>query len=119
MGANKRFRAFEPAVVMLVPPSLDEWLPHSRLTRLTRFIADIVETQLERACMDVVAFRRLSAQQAPVFRSIARFRKRHPSSLANVFLQAPEPVVLPQWCRSSKSRWTARRCARMPSGGRP
>src|SRR5660397_151576 len=25
-GVNKRFRSFEPDAVMLVPPSLDEWL---------------------------------------------------------------------------------------------
>jgi transposase len=127
-GVNKRFRAFEPAAVMLVPPSLDEWLPQNHLSR---FIADVVETQLdltkfyasyakskgqppyaprlmvrvllygycvgvrssrelERVCVDVVAFRWLAAQQAPDFRSIARFRKRHLSSLGNVFLQAFE-----------------------------
>lgn len=127
-GVNKRFRAFEPAAVMLVPPSLDEWLPQNHLSR---FIADIVESQLdlkkfyasyakskgqppydprlmvrvllygycvgvrssrelERVCVDVVAFRWLAAQQAPDFRSIARFRKRHLSSLGNVFLQALE-----------------------------
>ncbi|WP_241975472.1 MULTISPECIES: IS1182 family transposase [unclassified Cryobacterium] len=127
-GANKRFRAFEPAAVMLVPPSLDEWLPQNHLSG---FIADIVETQLdlskfyasyaklkgqppydprlmmrvllygycvgvrssrelERVCVDVVAFRWLAAQQAPDFRSIARFRKRHLASLGNVFLQALE-----------------------------
>jgi transposase len=126
-GVNKRFRAFEPAAVMLVPPSLDDWLPQAHLSR---FIADIVESldlskfyasyaktkgqppydprlmvrvllygycvgvrssrELERVCVDVVAFRRLAAQQAPDFRSIARFRKRHLSALGNVFLQALE-----------------------------
>ncbi|TFD35105.1 DDE transposase [Cryobacterium sp. TMT1-19] len=40
--------------------------------------------------MDVVAFRWLAAQQAPDFRLIARFRKRHLSSLGNVVLQALE-----------------------------
>jgi len=127
-GVNNRFRVFHPAAVMLVPPSLDEWLPQNHLSR---FIADIVETQLdlqkfyasyaktkahppydprlmvrvllygycvgvrssrelEHVCVDVVAFRWLAAQQAPVFRSIARFRKRHLSALGNVFLQALE-----------------------------
>jgi len=127
-GANKRFRAFEPNAVMLVPPSLDEWLPE---THLSRFIADVVETELdlsrfyasyaktkgqppydprlmvrvllygycvgvrssrelERACVDVVAFRWLAGQQAPDFRSIGRFRKRHLAALGNVFLQALE-----------------------------
>ncbi|WP_420827198.1 transposase [Cryobacterium roopkundense] len=41
---NKRFRAFEPNAVMLVPPDLGEWLPQNHLSR---FIADIVETQLD------------------------------------------------------------------------
>ena len=127
-SVTKRVRGFEPAAVMLVPPSLDEWLPQNHLSR---FIADIVETQLdlkkfyasyvkskgqppydprlmarvllygycvgvfssrelERVCVDVVAFRWLAAQQAPNFRSIARFRKRPLSSLGNVFLQALE-----------------------------
>ncbi|TFC23445.1 hypothetical protein E3O51_00930 [Cryobacterium sp. MDB2-10] len=43
-GVNKRFRALKPAAVMLVPPSLDEWLPQNHLSR---FIADIAETQLD------------------------------------------------------------------------
>ena len=42
-GVNKRFRAIEPDAVMLVPPSLDEWL---RQNHLSRFVADVVETQL-------------------------------------------------------------------------
>jgi transposase len=127
-GIHKRFRAFEPDAVMLVPPSLDEWLPENHLSR---FIAELVETsldldrfyssyrkvkgqppydprlmvrvllygycvgvrssrELERACVDVVAFRWLSAQQTPDFRSIGRFRKRHLAALGNVFLQALE-----------------------------
>ena len=40
-GVNKRFRAFEPHAVMLVPPSFDEWLPQ---THLSRFIADLEAT---------------------------------------------------------------------------
>jgi hypothetical protein len=40
--------------------------------------------------VDVVAFRWLSAQQTPDFRSIGRFRKRHLAALGNVFLQALE-----------------------------
>ncbi len=127
-GVNKRFRAFEPDAVMLVPPSLDEWLPEGHLARfiaelvdheldLTRFYASHQKAkgqppydprlmlrivlygyctgvrssrQVERACTDVVAFRWLSAQQSPDFRSIARFRERHLAALANVFLQALE-----------------------------
>ncbi len=127
-GIHKRFRPFEPDAVMLVPPSLDEWLPQNHLAR---FIAEIVETsldldrfyssyrkvkgqppydprlmvrvllygycvgvrssrELERACVDVVAFRWLCAQQTPDFRSIGRFRRRHLAALGNVFLQALE-----------------------------
>jgi transposase len=127
-GVNKRFRAFEPDAVMLVPPSLDEWLPQNHLARfiadlvaeeldLSRFYGSYAKTkgqppydprlmvrvllygycvgirssrELERACVDVVAFRWLAGQQAPDFRSIGRFRKRHLAALGNVFLQALE-----------------------------
>ena len=34
-GVTKRSRAFEPAAVMLVPPSLDEWLPQNHPSRST------------------------------------------------------------------------------------
>ncbi|GAC1378570.1 MAG: hypothetical protein NVS2B15_08730 [Pseudarthrobacter sp.] len=43
-GVNKRFRAFEPGAVMLVPPSLDEWLPQNHLSR---FVADLVAEELD------------------------------------------------------------------------
>lgn len=127
-GIHKRFRSFDPDAVMMVPPSLDEWLPE---VHLARFVADLVESELdlsrfyaaygkakgqppydprlmvrvllygycvgvrssrelERACVDVVAFRWLAGQQAPDFRSIGRFRKRHLAALGNVFLQALE-----------------------------
>ena len=127
-GVNKRFKSFEPDAVMLVPPSLDEWLPGTHLARfiadlvgqeldLSRFYASYAKTkgqppydprlmvrvllygycvgvrssrELERACVDVVAFRWLAGQQAPDFRSIGRFRQRHLAALGNVFLQALE-----------------------------
>lgn len=127
-GVKKRFKAFEPDAVMLVPPSLDEWLPGNHLARfiadlvaeeldLSRFYASYGKTkgqppydprlmvrvllygycvgvrssrELERACVDVVAFRWLAGQQAPDFRSIGRFRQRHLAALGNVFLQALE-----------------------------
>lgn len=38
--------------------------------------------------MDDVAFRFLIADQAPEFRSIARFRRRHLDALADLFLQS-------------------------------
>ena len=40
---------------------------------------------IERACVDVVAFRWLAANQAPDFRSIARFRRRHLVALRELF----------------------------------
>lgn len=43
-GAKKRFKAFEPNAVMLVPPSLDEWLPANHLAR---FIAELVDHELD------------------------------------------------------------------------
>lgn len=45
-GVKKRFREFAPDVVMLVPPSLDEWLPGNHLAR---FIAELVDTELDLA----------------------------------------------------------------------
>ncbi|GAA5228009.1 hypothetical protein GCM10025778_25420 [Paeniglutamicibacter antarcticus] len=43
-GVKKRFKAFEPDAVMLVPPSLDEWLPTNHLAR---FIAELVDGELD------------------------------------------------------------------------
>ncbi len=43
-GVNKRFKPFEPDAVMLVPPSLDEWLPEGHLAR---FIGELVDTELD------------------------------------------------------------------------
>ncbi|MFF4836247.1 IS1182 family transposase [Streptomyces sp. NPDC001315] len=125
-GADKTFRAFDPHQVLLLPPSLDEWLPEDHLAR---FVADLVDDVLdlgpvlaaytekrgyppydprlmvrlliygyttgvrsaraiERKCADDVAFRFLAADQAPDFRSIARFRRRHLDALADLFTQS-------------------------------
>ncbi|OIV39524.1 IS1182 family transposase [Mangrovactinospora gilvigrisea] len=122
---DKRFRAFDPHQVLL-PPSLDDWLPEGHLAR---FVADLVDEVLdlspvladytekrgyppydprlmvrlliygyttgvrssraiERRCVDDVAFRFLAADQAPDFRSIARFRRRHLDALAGLFTQS-------------------------------
>src|SRR3954452_2379931 len=43
---------------------------------------------IERTCADDVAFRFLAADQAPDFRSIARFRRRHLDALAGLFTQS-------------------------------
>jgi transposase len=125
-AVDKRFRAFDPYQVLLLPPSLDEWLPEDHLAR---FVADLVDNVLglspvqadytekrgfppydprlmarlliygytngvrssraiERKCVDDAAFRFLSADQAPDYRSIARFRRRHLTAPADLFLQS-------------------------------
>lgn len=123
---KKTFRVFVPDQMMLLPPSLDEWLPQDHLAR---FVAELVDEVLdlapilatytekrgfppydprlmvrlliygyttgvrssraiERKCVDDVAFRFLAAGQAPDFRSIARFRRRHLDALSDLFLQS-------------------------------
>ncbi|MBT2607186.1 IS1182 family transposase [Streptomyces sp. ISL-87] len=125
-AVDKRFRAFDPHQVLLLPPSLDDWLPEGHLAR---FVADLVDDVLdlgpvladytekrgyppydprlmvrlliygyttgirssraiERKCADDVAFRFLAADQAPDFRSISRFRRRHLDALADLFTQS-------------------------------
>ena len=125
---DKTFRPFTPDQMLLVPPSLDEWLPQEHLARfiadlvdehldLSRFYADYQQgrggppfdprlmvrvlllgyttgvrssRKLEAACWDVVAFRWLAGGQAPAYRAIAKFRKRHLSALGHLFVQALE-----------------------------
>ena len=123
---DKTFRPYNPDQVLLLPPSLDDWLPAEHLAR---FVAELVDEHLdlsriraaytegrgappfdprlmvrlliygyttgvrssraiERRCVDDVPFRWLACGQAPDYRSIARFRKRHLSALAQLFLQA-------------------------------
>jgi transposase len=43
---------------------------------------------IERKCIDDVAFRYLAADQAPDFRSISRFRRRHLDALADLLMQS-------------------------------
>ncbi|WP_344382955.1 IS1182 family transposase [Georgenia ruanii] len=43
-GADKTFRAFDPDQVLLLPPSLDDWLPADHLAR---FVADLVDEHLD------------------------------------------------------------------------
>jgi transposase len=126
LSGGKTFRRFDTEQVLLMPPSLDEWLDEEHLAR---FIADLVDECLdlsgiyssyserrggppydprlmlrillfgyctgvrssraiEKACHEMVPFRWLSANSAPDFRAVARFRKRHLSALAALFLQA-------------------------------
>lgn len=123
---DKTFRPFNADQVLLLPPSLDDWLPAEHLAR---FVAELVDEHLdlsriraaytegrgappfdprlmvrlliygyttgvrssraiEKRCIDDVPFRWLACGAAPDYRSIARFRKRHLSALAQLFLQA-------------------------------
>ncbi|WUK17255.1 hypothetical protein OG871_04815 [Kitasatospora sp. NBC_00374] len=41
---DKRFGAFDPHQVLLLPPSLDDWLPHDHQAR---FVADLVDEVLD------------------------------------------------------------------------
>lgn len=43
-AVNKRFRAFDPYQVLLLPPSLDDWLPEGHQAR---FVADLVDHVLD------------------------------------------------------------------------
>ncbi len=123
---EKTFRPYDPHQLLLMPPSLDEWLPENHLAR---FVSELVDETLdlrpvyaaytegrgyppfdprmmvklliygystgrrssrgiEKRCMDDVAFRYLAGGEAPDYRSIARFRRRHLTALAGFFLQA-------------------------------
>ncbi|WSD96674.1 IS1182 family transposase [Streptomyces sp. NBC_01474] len=43
-AVDKRFRAFDPHQALLLPPSLDDWLPEGHLAR---FVADLVDDVLD------------------------------------------------------------------------
>lgn len=43
-AVDKTFRAFDPHQVLLLPPSLDDWLPEDHLAR---FVADLVDEVLD------------------------------------------------------------------------
>lgn len=120
----KTFRAYEPDQILLLPPSLRDWLAKDHLIY---FLSDVVDTldlsaiyetyteergyppyhpllmvkvllygyargifssrKLARACEEDVAFRVLSADNRPDFRTISEFRRRHLKALADLFLQ--------------------------------
>lgn len=48
-GVVKTFRAFDPDQVLLLPPSLDDWLPEGHLAR---FVADLVDEHLDLSAID-------------------------------------------------------------------
>lgn len=122
---GKVFRSYDQSQLLLMPPSLDEWLPGEHLAR---FVDELVESHLdlstfyaahrslrgappfdprmmlkvvlygyvtkvrssrriERACTEDVAFRWLTANTVPDYRSVARFRQRHLEALSQLFSQ--------------------------------
>jgi hypothetical protein len=44
VGGVKTFRRFDPDQILLMPPSLDEWLPDGHLAR---FVAELVGEALD------------------------------------------------------------------------
>ena len=118
----KTFRPYEPDQLLLMPPSLADWVPEDHLAR---FVSDVVDTldltaiedtyseergyppyhprmmvkvllygystgvyssrNIARQLSDSVAFRFLAAGNAPDFRTISEFRKRHGAALAGLF----------------------------------
>jgi len=124
-GVAKTFRHYDPNQALLLPPSLDDWLPEGHEAR---FIAEVVDEaldlsmvyasyenasgappydprmmlklllycystgvtssrEMERRCHTDVAARFLSANAAPDYRSISRFRRRHLVALDDLFVQ--------------------------------
>jgi transposase len=120
----KTFRPFDRDQMLLMPPSLQDWIAEDHLAR---FIADVVETldlgaieqvyteergyppydprmmtsvllyayctgtyssrKIAAGLADSVAFRFLAAGNAPDFRTISEFRRRHGPALAELFTQ--------------------------------
>ncbi len=122
---SKAFRPYEPDQIILMPASMQEWLPSDHLAY---FISDVVDhldlsaimerytgeergyppyhpammvkvllyaycigvassRKIERHLWEDIAFRVLSANNTPDFRTISDFRKDHLKALAGLFLQ--------------------------------
>lgn len=130
---SKRYKEYQPDQMMLLPPSLGEWLPEGHLAR---FISDLVDEmdlsrvtqwyedkkglrgqppynprmmvkvlfyalatgtfssrQIARRLYDDVAFRYLSANTQPDFRTINNFRQRHREEMIHLFAQLVQVAV--------------------------
>lgn len=121
---GKTFRPYQPDQLLVLPPSLQEWLPADHLAY---FISEVVDTldlseiyasygeergyppyhprmmtklwlygyacgvrsarKLQRATREDVGFRILSAGNAPDFRTLSEFRRRHLAELSGLFAQ--------------------------------
>lgn len=122
---SKTYRPFEPDQLLLLPPSLADWLPESHPVF---FLRDVLQTidltpimsvyeeeergyppyhpkmmvgllfygythgifssrKLARHCVEDVAFRVLTANNQPDFRTISDFRKRHVPELEHLYAE--------------------------------
>src|SRR5680860_1498905 len=100
---DKTFRRYDQDQPLLLPPDLRDWLPAEHPARM---VDDLVEfgldlagiygssngvtssRALERRCQDDIAFRFLTADAAPDFVAISRFRVRHGAALKTLFTQS-------------------------------
>jgi transposase len=128
MQTDKIYRPYHPHQTLILPPSLDEWLPEGHLAY---FIGDLVEhfdlsaidavyedelrggppyhpammvklllyayctgvyssRRIAKHIHEDVAFRVLAAGNAPDFRTINEFRRRHLEALSGLFRQVLE-----------------------------
>ena len=122
---EKKYRTYQPNQLMLLPPSIDEWLPEDHIAR---FLNEAIEAmdigaikatyeqelrgyppyhprlmlkvliygycmgirssrKIAQECVESVAFRYLTANQMPNFRTISDFRKRHIEAFSALFLE--------------------------------
>ncbi len=123
--STNTFRSYDQGQMLLMPPSLDDWLPDDHTARFVSEVVDelldlpdiydsYAETsgappydpavmlklllyaystgvtssrEMERRCSVDIAFRWLSANTTPDYRSLARFRRRHEAALGDLFGQ--------------------------------
>ena len=70
-GMKKRFRTYEPGQLMLLPPSIDDWLPEKHLAR---FLSETIDM------MDIAVI------QAPYERELRGYPPYHPRMMLNVLI---------------------------------
>src|SRR5215470_1776500 len=98
----KTFRPYEPDQMLLMPPSLADWVPEDHLARFVRDVVDTLDLtaieaayatgtyssrKMARRLVEDVAMRFLAAGNQPDFRTLSDFRKRHSAALASLFTQ--------------------------------
>jgi flagellar biosynthesis GTPase FlhF len=95
---SKHFRPWKIDQPQLLPPSVQDFVPRDHLSR---FIVELVRESLDlgeitgiyssrriaKACVERADFMMIAALDAPDFRTISEFRKRHLKQLAGLFVQ--------------------------------